>query len=189
MCVIHPAPMTSVLVEAPFTEHGGLPLHRLFGQQWCHPVVFSAVASSPPSTTSPTSSSTRHCAPVHGLRQAVRVLRRLFRAPPLRHPDHSALCWKVWVPLLASSSTTTSPASPSRPRLLLLHQQQALAPSTPPFFSACDRHGGLLFWSLRLRCLVVHPPLHVRYWQHRCVPIVPSAFPSLASPGMCRLMT
>src|SRR6185437_11252263 len=71
--------------------------------------------------------------PAHGLRQAVRVLHHLFRAPPPRHPDHSALCWKIWVPLLASSSTTTSPVSPSRPRLLrLLQQQQALASSTSP---------------------------------------------------------
>jgi len=40
----------------------------------------------------------------------------------------------------------------------------------------------------RRRRLVVHPPLHLRYWQHRCVPIVPDAFPSLANSGMCRPM-
>ena len=40
----------------------------------------------------------------------------------------------------------------------------------------------------RRRRLVMHPPLHVRYWQHRCVPIVPDAFPSLANSGMCRPM-
>ena len=127
--------------------------------------------------------------PAYGLRQAVRVLRRLFRAPPLRQPDHSALCWKIWVPLLASSSTTTSPASPSRPRLLrLLQQQQALASSTSPSSAPATAMEAFSAGPPQRRRLVVHPPLHVRYWQHRCVPIVPDVFPSLASSGMCRLM-
>jgi hypothetical protein len=53
-------------------------------------------------------------------------------------------------------------------------------------FCTCDRRGGLLCWSLRQRHLVVHPPSHVRYWQHRCVPSSPEAFSSLANSGTSR---
>ena len=76
-----------------FPEHGGLPLCRLFEQQRFH------TWSSPPlllhrRRPHPRSSRRlRVAAPfAHGLHQDVRVLRRLFRAPPPRHPDHSALC-------------------------------------------------------------------------------------------------
>ena len=171
-----------------FPEYGGLPLLSLFGQLRRHPWS--------PAPLHPHRRRLRprpHCRliaarPAHDLCQAVRVLRHLRRAPPPRNPDHSALCWKIWVPFLTSSSTTTSPASPSRPRLLrLLQQQQALAPTSPSSAPATAMEA-FSAGPPRRRRLVVHPPLHVRYWQHRCVPIVPDAFPSLANSGMCRLM-
>ena len=166
-------------------------------------VVFLVVASSPPLTTSSTSSTPAtstasstssttmsvRALRAHGLHRAVRVLRRLLRAPPSRPPVHQALRQIIRGYLVASSSTTLSPSSPS-----------TSTPSSTPATAGCI---GIFFLAVLLRLqpswrpsllvprrrrLVVHPPLHVRYWQHRCVAIVPDAFPSLANSGMCRPM-
>jgi hypothetical protein len=46
----------------------------------------------------------------------------------------------------------------------------------PPLLYVCECPGGLLCWSRRRQHLVMHPPSHVRYWQHRCVPSYPRHF-------------
>nr|TKW34159.1 hypothetical protein SEVIR_2G286000v2 [Setaria viridis] len=126
----------------------------------------------------------------HGLHQAVRVLRRLLRAPPPRHPDHQALRQIARVHLLASSSSTTSsPVSPSNLHLVRLLQQPRAASvsSTSPFFCACDHRGGLLCSSdngvsgcaLSLARPVLATPVRA---------IIPDAFPNLGNLGMSHLM-
>jgi len=99
MCVIHPAPVTSVLIEralSPSMEGcrcvasscssgiilwSSLPLlpHHRPPRPWPHRQLVAARFT-------------------HGLHQAVQVLSRLFRALQPRHPDHFAVCWKVWFP-------------------------------------------------------------------------------------------
>ena len=114
-------------------------------------VVFLVVASSPPPTTSSTSSTPAtstasstsstttsvRALRAHGLHRAVRVLRRLLRAPPPRPPDHQALRQIVRGYLVASSSTTSSPSSPS-----------TSTPSSTPATAGCI---GIFFLAVLLR--------------------------------------
>ena len=114
-------------------------------------VVFLVVASSPPPTTSSTSSTPAtstasstsstttsvRALRAHGLHRAVRVLRHLLRAPPLRPLDHQALCQIVRGYLVASSSTTSSPSSPS-----------TSTPSSTPATAGCI---GIFFLAVLLR--------------------------------------
>ena len=187
MCVIHPALATSVLIERA--------LHR----------AWRAVAASPlqAAVASPRGL-LRHCfltAADHvpdlivdsSLRASRMVFVKLYEFFAVSFEHRRRIiriirpCAENLVPLLASSSTTTSPASPSRPRLLRL-LQQALASSTSPSsapVTAMEAFSAGPSWRRRL---IVHPPMHVRYWQHRCVPIVPDVFPSLANSGMFRPM-
>ena len=78
---------------------------------------------------------------------------------------------------VASVAITSSPSN-SRRRHLLPCRSSAPATAMEVFSAGPPPR----------RRLVVHPPLHVRYWQHRCVPIVHDAFSSLANPGMYRPM-
>jgi len=98
-CVIHPAPVTSVLVER-------VPSPSMKG---CRCIASSSSSSATrgllrccllPLTTSTTSSSTtRRCAPyAYGLHQVVRVLRRLLRVSPSHRLDRPALRWKTRAP-------------------------------------------------------------------------------------------
>jgi hypothetical protein len=54
--------------------------------------------------------------------------------------------------------------------LCQLWQLRAASTSSTPPLCTRDHHGGLLCWTLRWECLVVHAPLYAWYCQHRCVP-------------------
>jgi len=146
-------------------------------------MVSSIVASTPPPTTSTTSSTSSSSTATPTL-SATTSVRACARMVFIRLFEFFAVFFelrrrviRITGPCARSSGFTSSlrPAPPRRQRrrlalpLHLLRQLRAASTSSTPPFCTCDRRGGLLCWSLRRQRLVVHPPSHVRYWQHRCV--------------------
>lgn len=139
------------------------------------PVVSSAVASLPPPTISTTSSSIMRSRALRAWSSSSHSSSSSSSSSTTAATYGSSGLTVDCPPILSdstSSSTTSSPASPSLPRLLHLLRQAGCIDIFYPVVILCLRplwRPSLLF-PLTMACLVVPSTLHVRYWQHWCVP-------------------